>query len=104
VDEPTTGLDPRHALDALQRLAGLARQGKLVIASIHDLTAASRFATRILALHEGRLAADGVPAEALSAKLLRDVFAVDAQFGTAAGGTFIDYIDRGPESGKETQK
>ncbi len=38
VDEPTTGLDPRHALEAASRLRALAQSGKLVIAAMHDLT------------------------------------------------------------------
>jgi iron complex transport system ATP-binding protein len=47
VDEPLTGLDPRHAQDAARRLQQLAvGQGKLVIASIHDLNIALRRASR----------------------------------------------------------
>src|SRR4029077_14490197 len=61
VDEPMAGLDPRHVLDTVQRLLDLARAGKLVIAAVHDLTLAARYATRIVALNRVRVAADGVP-------------------------------------------
>ncbi len=46
VDEPLADLDPRHAWDAARRLRDLAaQQGRLVIASIHDLNIALRCAT-----------------------------------------------------------
>src|SRR6201996_7904146 len=59
VDEPIAGLDPKHALDTARRLRALADEGKLVIASIHDLTIAARHATRVLALTRGRVLGDG---------------------------------------------
>jgi iron complex transport system ATP-binding protein len=92
VDEPATGLDPRHALDAMLRLADLARGGKLVIASLHDLTAVARYATRVVALNNGRVAADGPPREILQASLLRQIFSVDARIADTPGGPFVDYL------------
>ena len=56
IDEPIAGLDPKHALDTARRLQSLAKSGKLVIASMHDLTLAGRFASRIFALSNGRVA------------------------------------------------
>ena len=50
-DEPISGLDPKHALDTLARLRALTRAGKLVIISIHDLTLAARYATRLVVIH-----------------------------------------------------
>ncbi len=99
VDEPVAGLDPRHALDAMQRLSTLARNGKLVIASLHDLTAVSRFATRIVALHNGRVVADGPPAQALTAELLREIFSVDARIADTPGGMFVDYLGSADQTG-----
>jgi len=58
VDEPITGLDPRHAMTAMRLLSDEAKRGKLVVASLHDLTLAARHATRILALVDGRLISD----------------------------------------------
>ena len=74
VDEPVTGLDPRHALDCARRLRGLAAGGRLVIAALHDLTLAARYATRILALKNGRVLGEG----ALTAALIAEVFDVEA--------------------------
>lgn len=91
-DEPISGLDPRHALDSVARLRKLANAGKLVIASIHDLTLAARYATRIVALDHGRVAADGHPRDVLTPDLLRSVFEVEACVSGADGGTFVDYL------------
>ncbi len=92
VDEPVAGLDPRHTLDTVRRLSGLAKSGKLVIAAVHDLTLAARYATRVLALHHGRVAADGPPETTLNTDLLRQVFQVEARIGGVAGGAFVDYL------------
>jgi len=91
-DEPISGLDPRHALDTVGRLRDLARGGKLVIASIHDLTLAARYATRIFALDHGGVAADGSPGDILTPELLRSIFEVEACIARTNGGAFIDYV------------
>jgi iron complex transport system ATP-binding protein len=92
VDEPIAGLDPRHALDTVKRLRGLAAAGKLVVASLHDLTLAARFATRIVAMHNGRVVADGPIAETLTPKLLRELFDVDARIGGESERVFVDFL------------
>ena len=91
-DEPISGLDPRHALDTLARLRVLARAGKLVIISIHDLTLAARYATRLVVIDRGRIAADGPPGDILTADLLRTVFEVEACVSDAGGGAYVDYL------------
>jgi iron complex transport system ATP-binding protein len=92
VDEPMTGLDPRHALDTVRRLKDLTRSGKLVIASVHDLTLAARYATRLFALHRGRAAADGPPQAVLTRELIRAIFAVEASISGVDGAAFVDYL------------
>ncbi|OJU08990.1 MAG: hypothetical protein BGN86_07190 [Caulobacterales bacterium 68-7] len=78
-DEPLTGLDPRHALDGLARLRGLADAGKLVVASIHDLTLAARYATHVAALNAGKLVAFGPVAEVMTGSLLAELFDIEAK-------------------------
>ncbi|MBV9549332.1 MAG: ABC transporter ATP-binding protein [Alphaproteobacteria bacterium] len=73
VDEPIAGLDPRHAMATMQLLSQEAKRGKLVIASLHDLTLAARHATRILALVDGGMISD---TESLTAELIHKVFGV----------------------------
>lgn len=91
-DEPISGLDPRHALDCAGRLSALARGGKLVIASIHDLTLAARYATRICALDHGSVTDDGPPEKILTPELLRSVFEVEACVSGAGARAFVDYL------------
>jgi iron complex transport system ATP-binding protein len=91
-DEPIAGLDPRHALYTASRLSDLARGGKLVIASLHDLTLAARYATRIVALVHGRVAADGPPGEIVTPQLVRSVFEVEADIAGSCGRPFVDYL------------
>jgi iron complex transport system ATP-binding protein len=90
-DEPIAGLDPRHALDTVTRLRALAGLGKLVVASMHDLTLVARYATRVVALSGGCVAADGPPSAALDADLVRRVFDVDAALAATAAGPLVDY-------------
>ena len=91
-DEPIAGLDPRHALDTVTRLQGLAGQGKLVVAALHDLTLAARYSTHVMALRDGRLAAFGPTAAALTAGLLRTVFDVEARITGGGHTTYVDYL------------
>ena len=72
LDEPIAHLDLRHQLRVLDHLSALARQGRGVMLSIHDLTLARRCATHALLLHgDGRAVAgpvdDVMTPEALSA-------------------------------------
>ena len=92
VDEPLTGLDPRHAQDAARRLQQLAAaQGKLVIASIHDLNIALRRASRVWALRAGRLVAVGTPAEVIRPALLRELFDVEASVTGSGAQAYVDF-------------
>jgi iron complex transport system ATP-binding protein len=96
-DEPISGLDPWHALDTVTRLKALAGEGRLVIAALHDLTLAARFATHLMALKQGRLAAFGPTAQVLDAALIRSVFDVEARIAGEGAETLVDY--RGPAKG-----
>jgi iron complex transport system ATP-binding protein len=58
VDEPITGLDPRHAMASMRLLSDIARSGTLVIASLHDLTLAVRHCSRFILLVDGAMTAD----------------------------------------------
>jgi iron complex transport system ATP-binding protein len=77
-DEPTVSLDPRHQLVVMGLLREAARAGGAVLAVVHDLALAARFADRVLVMDRGRLIADAPPGEALSAQRIADTFGVDA--------------------------
>jgi iron complex transport system ATP-binding protein len=76
VDEPAAALDLRHQYEAMAVLRAEANRGAAVIAALHDLDAAARWADRVIVLDQGRVAADAVPGSALSAELLARVFGV----------------------------
>lgn len=86
VDEPIAGLDPAHQISTMETFAALAEAGKSVIVSLHDLGLAARHCTRILMLSQGRLVADGTPAETLTPERLRDVFGIRVFYETTAQG------------------
>lgn len=77
-DEPTSAMDPRHAIETLQTLRALAVERSLaVVLVVHDLALAVRFADRVCVLSaEGGVAAQGSPSEVLGAEVLEGVFGV----------------------------
>jgi iron complex transport system ATP-binding protein len=78
LDEPTVHLDIRHQVDVMDLLVDLnERDGATVIAVLHDVRLAARYFGRIVMVAGRRIAADGPPAEVLSANRIRDVFRVD---------------------------
>jgi len=77
-DEPTASLDPEHQLGVMALLRNIAAQGRLVIAVIHDLTLAARFADTVLVIDGGKVAAFGSPAQTLTEEILRGVFRVES--------------------------
>jgi iron complex transport system ATP-binding protein len=77
-DEPTASLDPRYQIDVMTNLRKAADGGVLVIVVTHDLGLAARFADTVLVLSEGRLVAQGAPAEALSETVMTGVFRISA--------------------------
>ena len=88
VDEPVTGLDPAHAFAAMARLSAWAASGRTVIASLHDLTLAARYSSRILALKQGRMAGEGI----LTAQLVRDVFGVESEIRGQGANVKVDFL------------
>lgn len=77
LDEPTTFLDLAHQIDLLDLVATLVRErGKTVVAVLHDLNQAARYADWIVLLKDGRIAAEGAPAAVLTQEAVLQVFEV----------------------------
>jgi iron complex transport system ATP-binding protein len=99
-DEPLTGLDPGHQLDAAELFRTLARERDCgVVVTLHDLSLAARMADRVLVLAEGRVLADGPPGEALSPAVLARAYGIRAQVGTGVAGPLIEVIGRSGAGG-----
>lgn len=89
LDEPTANLDLRYQLEVMDTVRRLAHTRRLaVLAAIHDLSLAARFADELLLLHQGRLVAAGSPDQVLHPGVLRRVFGVEV------------LVERHPRSGR----
>jgi len=91
-DEPISAMDPRHAVAAMDLLRALARRGGLgVVAVLHDLTMASRFADRVLILSgSGEQVAHGPADLEMRPEVLGEVYQARFRvFGTPGIGTMI---------------
>jgi iron complex transport system ATP-binding protein len=74
LDEPTTFLDIAHQYQLLGLLARLRDEGRTVIAVLHDINQACRFADHLVAMRAGRVVAEGAPADIVDAALIEEVF------------------------------
>ncbi len=94
-DEATAGLDPDAQLLTLDLLRARARKGDAVVATLHDLSLAARGCDRVVVLHEGRVSSDGPPREALSSRILAEVFGLDGEVIETAAGMVVAAQRRG---------
>ncbi|MGW0932204.1 ABC transporter ATP-binding protein [Streptomyces sp. NPDC002644] len=80
LDEPTTYLDIQHQLDVLDLCAELHEEhGRTLVAVLHDLNHAARYATHLIALRGGEVVAEGAPGEVVTAELVERVFGIRCQ-------------------------
>jgi iron complex transport system ATP-binding protein len=79
LDEPTTFLDMAYQLEVLQLLERLNQEaGRTVVMVLHDLNHAARYAHHLVAISKGKVVTQGRPVEVMTAAMLREVFAVEA--------------------------
>lgn len=78
-DEPVAALDPRHAHEVLQLFKRAADEGRALLAVVHDLSLAARYADRLIWMNEGHIVAVGTPQETITQERLREVFGIEAQ-------------------------
>lgn len=93
-DEPTAGLDPAHQIAAMEAFAALAAEGRAAMVSLHDLGLAARWCTRLAMLHEGRIVADGPPAQVLTSDRLRQVYGAAFHISDGADGLMVQPLSR----------
>ena len=89
MDEPTSALDYGNQLRILQQVRALSREGYTVLLSTHNPQHALTFADRVLALHDGAVAANGSAKEVLTPELIRRLYRVEATLADTAGGIVI---------------
>ncbi|MBO7744507.1 ABC transporter ATP-binding protein [Paenibacillus sp. MWE-103] len=80
LDEPTTYLDIAHQLELMELIRKLnVEKGITVVMVIHDLNQAARYCSRIVAVKQGAVVAEGAPAAVFRPAFFRDVFGIEAK-------------------------
>ncbi|MFF1689858.1 MULTISPECIES: ABC transporter ATP-binding protein [unclassified Streptomyces] len=80
LDEPTTYLDIQHQIDVLDLCAELhEEQGRTLVAVLHDLNHAARYASHLIALRGGEVIAEGAPGDIVTADLVERLFGMKCQ-------------------------
>jgi iron complex transport system ATP-binding protein len=74
LDEPTTALDVGYGEKVMSDIASLTGNWRAVVAVLHDLNAAARYANRVVLMDKGVVVADGAPEDVFDAALLTDVY------------------------------
>jgi len=75
LDEPSSSLDLHHEDRVFSIAQELAREGRAVAASVHNLAVAAHYCSRLLLLDHGRVARDGRPEQVLRSEVLDQVYA-----------------------------
>ncbi|CRM39451.1 Iron(3+)-hydroxamate import ATP-binding protein FhuC [Pseudomonas sp. 37 R 15] len=80
LDEPTSALDLAHQYELMSLLRQLNRSaGRGIVAILHDINLAARYADRIVALKQSRVFFDGSPEQLLCSELLSELYGVAIQ-------------------------
>ena len=74
LDEPTTFLDIAHQIDLMELFAELHRGGTTLVAVLHDLNHAARYATHLVAMRDGEIVAQGEPREIITESIVEQVY------------------------------
>ncbi|MEO3780453.1 ABC transporter ATP-binding protein [Micromonospora sp. B11E3] len=75
LDEPTTYLDIAHQIDVMNLCADLHEEGgRTIVAVLHELNQAARYATHLIVMRAGKVLAEGPPAEIVTAELIEHAF------------------------------
>jgi phosphonate transport system ATP-binding protein len=84
-DEPVASLDPALRHSVMRHIESLNRdEGMTVMCSLHDIDLVTRYATRMVALREGRLVWEGVP-DQFDKATFKEIYGEDAQPASNTG-------------------
>jgi iron complex transport system ATP-binding protein len=90
-DEPVASLDPFHQLRVMHTLRECARRGGGVLVVMHDLNLAARYCDRLVALHRGRVIAEGPPRKVLDDPALAAAYSVNIELINHPGGFWVRF-------------
>jgi len=78
LDEPTANLDIGRQVEILDLIKNLCVQNNLaVLAALHDLNLAVQYCNRLLLINNGRIHAEGTPAEVITAQNIKEVYGAE---------------------------
>ena len=89
LDEPVSSLDPAWQLRVMEILKRESDAGRCVVAVLHDLSLALRYATRLPLFAEGRLVNDAEPAAMLASGAIETAFGVRLDAVSTPGGLVV---------------
>ncbi|MDN5909303.1 ABC transporter ATP-binding protein [Corynebacterium casei] len=78
LDEPTTFLDIAHQYELMELFRGFHDDGKTLVAVLHDLNQAARYADHLIVMKHGQVVTTGSPAEVMTVELIEEVFGLRA--------------------------
>lgn len=80
LDEPTTFLDIAHQIELLDLFRDLNRDtGRTIVAVLHDLNHAARYADHLVAMRDGVVVGQGPPGDVLTPDLVENVFGLSCR-------------------------
>jgi iron complex transport system ATP-binding protein len=98
-DEPTASLDPEHQVRVFELIARSAARGLAALVATHEMHLAGRFASRLLLLDRGRIAAQGAPEEVLRPEVLEPVYGRDLMYLEVPGAPSRPLVLPWPQGG-----
>jgi iron complex transport system ATP-binding protein len=88
-DEPVAALDARYQFVVLDLLRARADAGCAVVAVLHDLSLAPRYADRLVLMQGGEIVAEGLPESVLTHENLAATFGIRATIETLEGRLIV---------------
>src|SRR5699024_3355034 len=82
LDEPTSFLDISHQIEVLRLCRQITANGRTVLAVLHDLNQAARYADQLVVMHRGSIVAQGAPHDILTTELITDVCGMESMIGS----------------------
>lgn len=88
-DEPIAALDPYHQLHTMELFSDHCQRGGSAVIVMHDLNMAARFCHRLVLLDQGRISAEGTPAEVLQPERLASVYGIQTELVEHSSGLTV---------------
>ena len=79
LDEPTANLDFGNQIRVLTEIQSLAREGYTIIQSTHNPEHTFMFSDWVLALHKGKVLANGTPSDIVTTELMRKLYNIEVE-------------------------